>query len=104
DPDILTEYVRQALSRQITLQYSTPGDALKVITVGPTMEKKIAEAVQQSEQGTYLALDPVSSQTIFQRLSEQVNKSISAGQQPIILASPTIRMYLRQIIERAMQD
>ncbi|TBL77744.1 flagellar biosynthesis protein FlhA [Paenibacillus thalictri] len=104
DPDILTEYVRQALSRQITQQYVATGDTLRVITVGPTLEKKLAESVQQSDQGTYLALDPTSSQIIYQRLSEQVNNLLQSGQQPIVLTSPTIRMYLRQLLDRTMQD
>jgi flagellar biosynthesis protein FlhA len=104
DPEILTEYVRQALSRQITQQYASSGDSLKVITIGPALEKRIAEAVQQSDQGSYLALDPSSSQMIYHRLNEQVNKAIQSGQQPVILTSPTIRMYLRQLLERTMQD
>ncbi|HUC90956.1 MAG TPA: flagellar biosynthesis protein FlhA [Paenibacillus sp.] len=104
DPDILTEYVRQALSRQITNQFSSGADTLKVITVGPSLEKKIAESVQQTDQGSYLALDPVSTQHIYQKLNEQVHRQIQSGQQPIVLASPTIRMYLRQIVERTMQD
>ncbi|AIQ36490.1 MULTISPECIES: flagellar biosynthesis protein FlhA [Paenibacillus] len=104
DPDILTEYVRQSLSRQITQQFSQVGETLKVITVGPNLEKKISESVQQSEQGSYLALDPASTQTIYQRLSEQINRLLQSGQQPIVLTSPTIRMYLRQVIERTMQD
>ncbi|WP_407946300.1 flagellar biosynthesis protein FlhA [Paenibacillus alkaliterrae] len=104
DPDILTEYVRQALSRQITQQFSSGGDTLRVITVGPQLEKKIAESVQQSDQGSYIALDPVSTQQIYQKLNEHVNRQIQSGQQPVVLASPTIRMYLRQIIERTMQD
>lgn len=104
DPDILTEYVRQSLSRQITQQFSPGGDTLRVITVGPQLEKKIAESVQQTDQGSYIALDPISTQQIFQKLNEHVNRQIQSGQQPIVLASPTIRMYLRQIIERTMQE
>jgi flagellar biosynthesis protein FlhA len=104
DPDILTEYVRQSLSRQITQQFASAGDSLQVITIGPALEKKIADAVQQSDQGTYLALDPASTQVIFQRLGEQVNRMIQTGQQPIILASPTIRMYMRQLMDRTMQE
>ncbi|MMZ52242.1 Flagellar biosynthesis protein FlhA [compost metagenome] len=104
DPDVLTEYVRQALSRQITQQFAQQGETLRVITVGPGLEKKIAESVQQSEQGSYLALDPVSTQTVYQRMMEQINRLIQSGQQPIVLTSPTIRMYLRQVMERTMQD
>jgi len=104
DPDVLTEYVRQALSRQITQQYANPSEPLKVITISPNVEKKIAEAVQQSDQGSYLAMDPSSSQQIYQKVTEQVNRAIQLGQQPIILTSPTIRMYMRQMLERTMQD
>lgn len=104
DPDVLTEYVRQALSRQITQQYAPGGETLRVITVGPAAEKKISESVQQTEHGSYLALDPVSTQTLYQRINEQLNKLAQAGSQPIILASPTIRMYVRQLLERSMQD
>ncbi|MCC2686011.1 MAG: flhA [Paenibacillaceae bacterium] len=104
DPEILTEYVRQALSRQITQQFAADGDSLKVITISPTVEKKIADAVQQSEQGSYLALDLVTSQEIHQKVADQTTRLLQSGQQPIILASPTIRMYLRQLLERTMQD
>ncbi|WP_138493961.1 flagellar biosynthesis protein FlhA [Paenibacillus pinistramenti] len=104
DPEVLTEYVRQALSRQITQQYTNQGETMQVITVGPSLEKKIAESVQQTDQGSYVALDPVSTQTVYQRLNEQINRLIQSGHQPIVLASPTIRMYLRQIMERTLQD
>jgi len=104
DTDVLTEYVRQSLSRQITQQFSPDGEMLRVITVGPSLEKKIAESVQQSDQGSYLSIDPVATQQIYQRLSEQVSKQIQSGNQPVVLASPTIRMYLRKLVERTMQD
>lgn len=51
DPDVLTEYVRQALSRQITQQFSQEGETLKVITVGPTLEKKSPKACSNPIRG-----------------------------------------------------
>ncbi|MGZ0049738.1 flagellar biosynthesis protein FlhA [Brevibacillus gelatini] len=104
DPDVLTEYVRQAMSRQITLQFTEPGQPLRVLTAGAGLEKAISERVEQSEQGSYLAMDPETSQRIFQSMSAEVSKMINSGQQPIILASPAIRMYLRQLVERMMPD
>ncbi|WP_371753383.1 flagellar biosynthesis protein FlhA [Ferviditalea candida] len=104
DTEILTEYVRQALSRQITQQFLHTGDSLKVITVGPALEKKISESIQHTENGTYLAIDPNSSQLIYQTVAEQTKKLLQSGLQPIILASPSIRMYLRQLLERQVQD
>jgi len=104
DTEILTEYVRQGLSRQITIQYTGGTQSLRVITIGSALEKKIIESVQSNDQGSYVSLDPVTSQHIYQRLSEQVNRMLQSGQQPIVLTSPTIRMYLRQIVARTMPD
>ncbi|UHA73921.1 flagellar biosynthesis protein FlhA [Paenibacillus sp. 481] len=104
DPDVLTEYVRQALARQITQQYTIPGETLQVITVGPSLEKKIAESIQQNEHGSYLAMDPGTTQHVYQRISEQMQRLLQMGYQPILLASPTVRMYVRQLMDRTMQD
>ncbi len=104
DPDVLTEYVRQAMSRQITLQFTEPGQPLRVVTAGAGLEKAISERVEQSEQGSYLAMDPDTSQRIFQGMSAEVSKMINSGQQPILLCSPAIRMYLRQLVDRMMPD
>lgn len=104
DSAVLTEYVRQALSRQLTIQYAEPDQPLKVITIGPTLEKTITESIQQSDQGSYLAMEPNTSQIVYRKLSEQVSRLSQMGQQSIILTSPMTRMYLRQLIERVMPD
>ncbi len=104
DTDLLTEYVRQALSRQITLQYTNPNEPLQVITAGASLEKKFADSVHRTEQGNYLSIDPESSQQIYQNISEQAAQLQQSGVQPILLTSPAIRMYMRQFIERFAPD
>lgn len=104
DTDLLTEYVRQALSRQITLQYTIPNEPLQVITAGASLEKKFADSVHRTEQGNYLSIDPESSQQIYQNISEQAAQLQQSGVQPILLTSPAIRMYMRQFIERFAPD
>ncbi len=104
DTDVLAEYVRQSLSRQITSQVAIPGEPLKVLTAGARLEKRFAESVQQSDQGSYLALDPETSQTIYQEVLQQVSRLQQSGIQPILLTSPAIRMYLRQFLERYMPE
>ncbi len=104
DTSVLTEYVRQSLSRQITLQFTEPNQALYVVTIGPNLEKKFADSVQQTEQGSYLAVDPNTSQIIYRKITDQINKMIQSGRSPIILTSPIIRMYVRQFMERTMPD
>ncbi|HSI66873.1 MAG TPA: flagellar biosynthesis protein FlhA [Planococcus sp. (in: firmicutes)] len=104
DTDILTEYVRRSLSRQITLQYAPQSEALKVITAGASVEKKFADSVHRSDQGNYLSIDPETSQLIFQKISEQAAQLQQTGVQPILLTSPAIRIYMRQFIEGFAPD
>ncbi len=100
DVDILTEYARQALARQITNQYVGEGKTLKVLTVSGKVEKMIADHIQQTEQGNYLSLDPEYSQRVLETIASEVERVALIDQSPVILCSPAIRMYLRQITER----
>jgi flagellar biosynthesis protein FlhA len=100
DTEILAEYVRQALARQITTQYSRAGETLKVITFSGRVEKMIAEGVQQTEHGNYLSLDPSVSQGILESIASQVEQLSIMEQTPIVLCSPAVRMYVRQLTER----
>lgn len=104
DTDVLTEYVRQALSRQITQQFSPAGEALKVITVGASIEKRFANAIQRTEQGSFLSLDPEATQQIYEALVEQVQRVQQQGIQPVLLTTPGIRVYMRQFLERFSAD
>ncbi|MBM7701882.1 flagellar biosynthesis protein FlhA [Metabacillus iocasae] len=100
DTDLLAEYVRQGLARQITNQYATEGDSLKVITLSGRVEKVLAEGVQQTEHGNYMSLDPMISQTIVENIAQQIEQSSMQEQSPVLLCSPAVRMYVRQLIER----
>ncbi|OLO40909.1 flagellar biosynthesis protein FlhA [Alkalihalophilus pseudofirmus] len=102
DMDLITEYVRQGLSRQISKQYSIPGEPLYVVTLSGSVEKRIAEAVQQTEHGNFLSIDPNQSQQIVEMASQEADRLSQMGQVPIILCSPAVRMYVRQLLERYM--
>ncbi|RSK27043.1 flagellar biosynthesis protein FlhA [Bacillus sp. HMF5848] len=104
DTDLLSEYVRQALARQITNQYVVQSDSLKVITLSGGAEKAIADAIQQTEHGNYLALDPAISQKIIESVHTKVNQFMNGEQTPILLCSPAVRMYVRHIIERYLPN
>ncbi|WP_026692473.1 flagellar biosynthesis protein FlhA [Peribacillus kribbensis] len=100
DTDLLTEYVRQALARQITSQFSSGGESMKVITLSGRVEKLVAEGVQQTEHGNYLSMDPNESQMILESIARQLEEASLIDQSPVILCSPAVRMYIRQMTER----
>ncbi|GIO26168.1 flagellar biosynthesis protein FlhA [Ornithinibacillus bavariensis] len=100
DPELLGEYVRQALSIQLTKQYTSQDNSLRVVTVSGKVEKIIAESIQTTEHGNYLALDPDTQQKIIQAINEEVEKLTLQEENAIILCSPAIRMYLKQLLDR----
>ncbi|MCJ8006281.1 flagellar biosynthesis protein FlhA [Lederbergia wuyishanensis] len=100
DTDLLAEYVRQGLARQITNQYADENSMLKVITVSGKVEKLIADSVQQTEHGNYLSMDPDDSQSILEATAIQIEQQSLMQQAPILLCSPAVRMYVRQLTER----
>lgn len=103
DTDMLTEYVRQALRRSISKKYFD-NDVNTVITLDPELEQQIMGSVQQTEQGSYLALDPKTTQRVFDKLNNEMSKLTSMGLQPIILTSPIVRLYFKRLVEPIAPD
>ncbi|MFJ5670872.1 flagellar biosynthesis protein FlhA [Bacillus safensis] len=104
DTDLLTEYVRQALARQITAQYARENESLKVVTCSGRVEKVIADSVQQTEHGNYLSLDPESSESVIQSVAREIEQLSLRQETPVLLCSPSIRMYVKQLLERYFPD
>lgn len=103
DPDMLTEYVRQALARTITSRF-VPEKKLKVLTLAPELEKAIMDSVQQTEHGSYLAMEPTKTHAIFKNLTKELEKLTSIGLQPIVLTAPVVRMYFKRLTEQVAPD
>ena len=101
DTDILTEYVRHAMARHIT-QQNVQNGVLPCITLDPAIENKIAGSVQRTEHGSYVSLDPESMQKLLLALEEELKKLTNQGYQPIVLTSPTVRPYFRNLVERSI--
>ena len=100
DIDILTEYARQALSRQITNQYLTDNAKLPVLTLGPEAETAVTEAIKQTQHGSYLALDPNKAQKLIDSIKKEMEKFGILNYQPMLLTNPTIRLHIRRLTER----
>ena len=99
DTEVLAEYVRHALARQISRQFIY-NNVLACLTVDPQLENLINGAVQRTEQGSYVALDPSTVQAIVNSLSNELPKLTNLGYQPVVLASPATRLYFRKVTER----
>lgn len=104
DIDVLTEYVRQALKRQISKQYSGDKQTMSVLTLDPGLEEKLRESIQHSEFGSFLALDPDIAQPMIDRLSRQYEELSQKGITPIVICAPILRIYFKRLIERFISN
>lgn len=104
DSDMLTEYVRQALAKQITAQYAKENETLKVVTCSGRVEKAVAEGIQQTEHGNFLSLEPALSENIIQSVAREIEQLSLRQEVPILLCSPPVRMYVKQLLERYFPD
>jgi len=99
DIDFLTERVRAAMARHICAEYAEDG-LLSVITVDPRLESLLGEAVRRGEDA-YALLDPNTVAKIYASLTKQMAAAQAAGLHPIVLASPSVRLALKRLTERA---
>jgi len=99
DTDVLTEYVRHALSRSITAIHVQNDGVMPVITLDRKVEDAIQTAIQHRERGSYLALDPKTAQKILDSLTSFIS-SFTGGQLPVLLVLPQIRPHVRRLTER----
>lgn len=102
DIEALTEGVRQALSRQLSMQHRAPDGRLHSITLNPRLEQTLAQALTQTENGVALVVSPDLLQRLMNRVASQMERAAAAGQQPVLLTSTRIRRPLRRLLERSL--
>ncbi len=101
DTEILTEYVRHAMARQITQQV-TQDNTLPCVTLDPALENRIAAGIQRTDHGSFVSMDPDSMRRLVQSLNVELEKLTNMGYQAIVLTSPAIRLYFRKLVERSV--
>lgn len=103
DPDMLTEYVRQALKRTITGRF-VPDRRAHVITLDPTLENQILDNIKQTEHGSYVSLESDIVQRVFASLRRAIERMTSLGLSPIVLTSPVVRFHFKKMVDSLVPD
>lgn len=99
--DHLTESVRQALCRTITGLYVDSSHRLKVITLDPALEQRLAGSLQSTRQGLFPILEPQVTRNLLDGLGRMVEKVTGKGIPPLVITAPGIRLPFRRLIERS---
>lgn len=103
DPDLLTESVREALSATITQVFSQDGK-LKVLVLDPDLDEEISRSLVKTDDGVQITMDPRKALQMINALQSECSRIQEDGIQPVVLTSPSIRMYFRKLIERQVQN
>lgn len=104
DTVMLTEYVRSSLKRYISYKYSMGQSIISVYVLDPSIEEMIRGAVKQTSAGSYLALDPDSSQLVMGAMRAVIKPQAPGGQPPVILTAIDVRRFVRKFIESEFPD
>ncbi len=104
DPLWLTEYVRHRMARTISHRYRDESNTLRVITLDPAMEDRIAAGTEQSDRGIFIRMSPEVINKTCARIAEQLKKLDSLARPRCVLVSPKIRLSLRQITQESIAD
>ncbi len=99
DLELLTEYVRFSLGRTICNGLLDENRSITVATLHPELENYIANNLQKSIQGSYVVIDPDTTQGIFENLKSVLDTVYFNNNQPVVLVSPKIRPAFRRLIE-----
>lgn len=104
DTVLLTEYIRSSMKRYISYKYSRGQSTLSVYLLDPEIEDMVRAAIKQTSSGSYLALDPDSTQMILQAMRALIVPTPPGGQTPVLLTAIDVRRFVRKLIEADFPD
>ncbi|MFN0133276.1 MAG: flagellar biosynthesis protein FlhA [Phycisphaerales bacterium] len=105
DLDVLTEYVRNALRRTICQLHSSPSpndpkrQRIVCVTLDPAVDDLIEGYIERTNSGTILRMPSAVGANVAGAIVSALNKVSTAGHPPVVIASPSVRSVVRQIVE-----
>jgi type III secretion protein V len=104
DTVLLTEYVRSSLRRFISYKYSQGQSTLSVYLLDSEIEDMVRGAIKQTSAGSYLALDPDSSQLALHAMRTTIAIPPPGAQPLVLLTGIDVRRFVRKLIEAEFPD
>lgn len=95
----MTEHVRSRLARQISAQQSRDG-VIPIVTLSARWDQEFAESILGQGDDRHLAMAPSSLQGFIASVRETYDRLAAEGDIPCLLTNPTIRPFVRSIMER----
>jgi len=104
NPDELSECARKALGNLLAKPFQSESGSLRAITLDPKLEQQIANGMRHTQNEVSLLLDPNLARHVINYLSKHIQQMLSAGQPPLVLCAPQIRLAFRRFFETTFAD
>lgn len=105
DPVLLTELVRQRLGAVICQSLVPNGGSLHVMTLDPSLEHKLLQALRGGPDGapaTGIVVEPKYAEQLLLKTKQQSERMTARSFTPVVLCAPELRRHLRQMTERLL--
>jgi len=96
----ISEHVRSRLSRQISDANTNEMGYIPMITLSPEWEQAFVESLVGEGEAKQLAMPPSQLQQFITTVRQTYDRQAAMGESPILLTSPSIRSYVRSVVER----
>ncbi len=100
DLSVLTEHVRQSMARTIVNLYVTPAGKIPLMTLDQSIETVFSESLQQTDQGTFVAIEPDIAEKIIKAVRRSLENFLAMNHQPVILCSAQLRPHFKKFVSR----
>jgi flagellar biosynthesis protein FlhA len=96
----IVEHVRARLARQISDSATDAGGIIPLVTLSPEWEQAFSDSIAGDGEERHLVMPPTQLQQFIQTVRQTFERFAIMGESPVLLTSPGIRPFVRQIIER----
>jgi flagellar biosynthesis protein FlhA len=100
EPLFLTEAVRHALARAISMRYRAPDGAIHAVALAPELDTRLGASVMVQPGYVGLELSGSDSRMLIEAIDRSLRNLALQRYQPILLCTTRIRLALRNLTER----
>ncbi len=103
DPLMLVEYVRAALGRNISHEYSGGTNVIHAWILDANLESVIRQSIKFTNSGSFLALPPGVGEKMIDSVRKESRRGHGIAAPAVLVTSMDIRRYVRTLLETEME-
>ncbi len=97
---LISEHVRARLARQLSDASVDENGVIALVALSPEWEQEFAESLTGQGDDRQLSMAPSKLQEFISAVRQNFERFAMQGETPVLLTSPTVRPYVRSIIDR----